>query len=63
MIKLGVGPHRALTLIREHKSIEIFLEILDSKRYKVPEDWNYKGARQLFLEPEIDACDDVAVSK
>jgi flap endonuclease-1 len=29
------------------------LEKLDSKKYPVPEDWPYKEARKLFLNPEI----------
>jgi flap endonuclease-1 len=41
-----------LKLIREHKSIEEVLKHLGDK-YKVPEDWPYADARELFLKPEI----------
>uniref|UniRef100_A0ABD2WN63 Flap endonuclease 1 n=1 Tax=Trichogramma kaykai TaxID=54128 RepID=A0ABD2WN63_9HYME len=49
----GVGPKRAIELIRNHKSLEKILDNLDTKKYPVPEDWNYKDARMLFIEPEI----------
>ncbi|KAJ3109091.1 Glucose-repressible alcohol dehydrogenase transcriptional effector [Phlyctochytrium planicorne] len=49
----GVGPIKALNLIKEHKSIENILKVLDSKKYTVPEDWAYKEARELFLKPEV----------
>lgn len=49
----GVGPKRAIELITKHKSIDEILKNIDTKKYPPPEDWNYEGARQLFLEPEI----------
>jgi flap endonuclease-1 len=47
-----VGPTTALKLIREHKCIEKVLESLGDK-YKVPEDWPYADARELFLKPVV----------
>jgi flap endonuclease-1 len=35
----GVGPKTALRLIREHKSIEGILKVIDRKKYIVPADW------------------------
>ena len=35
----GVGPKTALRLIREHKSIEGILKVIDRKKYSVPADW------------------------
>jgi len=35
----GVGPKTALRLIREHKSIEGILKVIDRKKYAVPSDW------------------------
>ena len=35
----GVGPKTALRLIREHKSIEGILKVIDRKKYAVPADW------------------------
>lgn len=47
----GIGPKRAIELIKKHKSIDSILENLDSK-YSPPEDWIYQQARNLFLNPE-----------
>ncbi|XP_023245415.1 flap endonuclease 1 [Copidosoma floridanum] len=49
----GVGPKRAIEFIKNYKSLEKILENLDTKKFPVPEDWNYKEARQLFIEPEV----------
>ncbi|KAG5268901.1 hypothetical protein AALO_G00217710 [Alosa alosa] len=49
----GVGPKRAIDLIKQHGSIEEILENIDLKKYPPPEDWLYKEARRLFLEPEV----------
>jgi len=35
----GVGPKTALRLVREHKSIEGILKVIDRKKYAVPPDW------------------------
>ncbi|OXU29107.1 hypothetical protein TSAR_004274 [Trichomalopsis sarcophagae] len=57
----GVGPKRAIELIKNHKSLEKILENLDTKKFPVPEDWNYKDARQLFIEPEVKDPEEVDV--
>ncbi|XP_078536734.1 flap endonuclease 1 [Lissotriton helveticus] len=49
----GVGPKRAIDLIKQYKSIEEILENIDTKKYPVPENWLHKEARRLFLEPEV----------
>ncbi|XP_005105611.1 flap endonuclease 1 [Aplysia californica] len=49
----GIGPKRAIELIKQHRSIEEILKHLDKKKYPVPEDWMYKEARRLFQEPEV----------
>lgn len=57
----GVGPKKALAGIKEHKSIEKFVEALQQSSGKgvvVPEDWLgdepiYKAAREMFLKPEV----------
>lgn len=49
----GVGPKRAIELMRQYRSLENIIENLDTKKYQVPEDWPYKEARRLFIEPEI----------
>ncbi|XP_062376924.1 flap endonuclease 1 [Sardina pilchardus] len=49
----GVGPKRAIDLIKQHGSIEEILDNIDLKKYPPPEDWLYKEARGLFLKPEV----------
>lgn len=57
----GVGPKRAIELIKNHRSLEKIVESIDTKKYSIPEDWNYKDARFLFQEPEVSNPDDVQV--
>merc|ERR1712142_1180835 len=40
----GVGPKRAIELIKQYRTIEEILKHLDTKKYPVPEDWMYKEA-------------------
>ncbi|KAK4548989.1 Elongation of fatty acids protein 2 [Oleoguttula mirabilis] len=55
----GVGPKVALTLIREHKTLEAVVEsVQKSGKYTFPEDWPYQDARLLFLEPDVRKADD-----
>ncbi|CAI4577232.1 AAC_collapsed_G0032600.mRNA.1.CDS.1 [Saccharomyces cerevisiae] len=54
----GVGPVTALKLIKTHGSIEKIVEFIESgesnnTKWKIPEDWPYKQARMLFLDPEV----------
>ncbi|ORX89576.1 PIN domain-like protein [Basidiobolus meristosporus CBS 931.73] len=49
----GIGPHRAVNLIKQHKSIENILKNLDSTKYPTPEDWPYEAARELFRKAEV----------
>lgn len=49
----GIGPKRAFELITKHKSIEEILKHIDTKKYHVPENWNFEVARSLFKQPEI----------
>lgn len=55
----GIGPHKALSLIREFKSLEKVLASLDTAKYPVPENWPYQDARELFLRPEVLPADQV----
>ncbi|XP_076067358.1 flap structure-specific endonuclease 1 isoform X2 [Oratosquilla oratoria] len=55
----GIGPKRAIELIKNKKSLEEILNSLDKKKYSPPEDWPYAEARRLFLEPEVTPADDV----
>ncbi|CCG23271.1 hypothetical protein CORT_0D04310 [Candida orthopsilosis Co 90-125] len=53
----GVGPVTAYKLIKEHGSLDNLVEYLqknpDKTKFKVPENWPYKEARELFLHPEV----------
>lgn len=49
----GIGPKRAIDLIRQHRDLETILNNIDKKKYPVSEDWMYKEARNLFVEPEV----------
>lgn len=57
----GVGPKRAIELIKNHRSLEKIIENIDVKKFPVPESWNYKEARLLFQKPEISNADDIVV--
>lgn len=59
----GIGPTRALALIKQHGGIEAVLESLDREKYKVPEDWPFQAARQLFLKPNVLGVEDAAVAE
>lgn len=49
----GIGPKRALELVRKWGSMEEILENLDESKFKVPENFPYKEARALFLAPDV----------
>ncbi|XP_045540461.1 flap endonuclease 1 [Papilio machaon] len=49
----GIGPKRAIELIKQHRSIEQVLHNIDTNKYQPPEDWDFTNARRLFMEPEI----------
>lgn len=49
----GIGQKKAIELIKKHKSIETILSNIDQSKYPPPENWNYKGARDLFVNPEV----------
>jgi flap endonuclease-1 len=54
----GIGPKVALALIKEFKNLEaIVAHNEETKKYTFPEDWPYKDARLLFLEPDVRKAD------
>lgn len=57
----GVGPKRAIELIKNYRSLDKIIENIDTKKYSVPENWNYKEARLLFQEPEVMNAKDIQV--
>ncbi|KAI9007563.1 PIN domain-like protein [Phycomyces nitens] len=50
----GVGPQRAFSMIKEHKTIEAVIKNLPEKlKANVPENWKYDEARELFRKPNV----------
>lgn len=49
----GVGPKRAIDLIRQHRTLDEVLKNIDTEKYQPPTDWDYERARSLFMEPEV----------
>jgi flap endonuclease-1 len=43
----GIGPKRALGMMQKHGSIE---EVLGNERFDVPDEWEYKEAREIFVK-------------
>ncbi|KAK6460047.1 PIN domain-like protein [Scheffersomyces coipomensis] len=60
----GVGPVTAYKLIKQHGSLDKIVEFIkenpDKTKYKLPENWPYDEARQLFLNPEVTKASDVS---
>lgn len=56
----GLGPKRALSLIKTHRTIECVSQNVNRKTHPIPLGWKYQRARDLFLEslqvptPELD---------
>lgn len=61
----GVGPVTAFKLIKEHGSLENIVKWINNNqektKYKVPENWPYDEAKQLFMNPEITKGEDVDI--
>lgn len=61
----GAGPVTAMKLIQEHKSIEAIIEWIETQgetcKYKVPENWPYKEARELFLHPDVTPAQEISL--
>ncbi|KAJ3611310.1 hypothetical protein NHX12_021326 [Muraenolepis orangiensis] len=55
----GIGPKRAIDLIKQHGSIEEILDNIDPNKYPAPEAWLFKEARGLFLDPDVVDCSTV----
>jgi flap endonuclease-1 len=49
----GIGPKRAYELIQKYNCLESILDHIDKKKYTVPEEFDFVGARRLFFEHEV----------
>ncbi len=56
----GIGPKRALQLIKQYGDIETILKHLDTKKYTVPDNFPYKEVRELFKAPDVKKGADIA---
>lgn len=50
----GIGSHRAYELIKQYHSIEEVIKNIDTEKYPLPEDFDFKSARELFFNHEVD---------
>jgi len=57
----GIGPKRALKLIREHQTIENILPHL-TKKNVVPEHFPIVEVRNLFLKPDVIPCSEIKLT-
>lgn len=60
----GIGPTRALSLIRQHGSIEKILEHIQedsNSKFVVPDNWPFAEARVLFTHPDVIEATDPAL--
>lgn len=55
----GIGPKKAIELVKKHKTIENILANLDKTKYPPPQNWMYTEARRLFKEPDVTPADKV----
>lgn len=58
----GVGMKRAVELIQKYRSLDEIVEHIDKTKYQIPENWQYKAVRRLFLEPEVADCSDLELT-
>ncbi|XP_066482515.1 probable flap endonuclease 1 homolog [Tiliqua scincoides] len=49
----GLGPRKALKLLKQHGSIEQVLQHIDPQKHPLPDNWHLEETRQLFLQPEV----------
>lgn len=49
----GIGPKRAIELVRQYETIEEIVRNIDPKKYTVPENWAFARARELFRQPDV----------
>ncbi|KAK6459027.1 PIN domain-like protein [Scheffersomyces xylosifermentans] len=60
----GVGPVTAYKLIKEHGSLDNIIKHIEDNpggKLKVPENWPYDEARELFKHPEVTEAKDITL--
>jgi flap endonuclease-1 len=49
----GIGPVRALDLMKKHGSLEEIVKHLDKEKYSIPESFDFDSVRNLFKSPDV----------
>lgn len=49
----GLGPKKALKLLKQHGCIEQLLQHIDPQKHPLPANWHLEETRRLFLQPEV----------
>nr|XP_016854077.1 PREDICTED: probable flap endonuclease 1 homolog isoform X1 [Anolis carolinensis] len=57
----GLGPKKALKLLRQHGSIEKVVEHTSRQKHPLPDNWPLAEARTLFLDPVVAPLNQVAL--
>jgi len=55
----GIGPKKAIELVRKYGNIETILENIDKSKYQPPENWMFTEARRLFKTPDVKPASEV----
>ena len=55
----GIGAKTALKLVKEHDSLGEIVEKLNEGKNKVPEEWPYEEARELFRKPVVTPAEEI----
>jgi len=55
----GIGPKKAIELVKKHKKIESILDNIDKSKYPPPENWLFTEARRLFTAPDVTPASEV----
>ena len=68
----GIGPATGFNLIKAHKSLDKAVEaIAENKKFTIPENFDWVGAKDLFVNPEVNvdiqfvwgSCDEVGLTE
>lgn len=58
-----IGPESAYKLIQQYGCIEKIIQNIDTETHPIPEDFNYVGARDLFMNHEVTTDVDIKWTK
>lgn len=50
----GIGQKKAFELIKKYGNIETIIKNIDVKKFPIPENFNYKAAREEFKNPKVE---------